>query len=749
VIPPAFAPPADTFVLDEPVNPLSRHVAVMPQIQANAAFKATQLFKYDAFSHGSLQTVIDQLDAFTFLQIPEGEYKNDLYFTKPIYVRGEGTVSVVGSGKGDVMTCDGDFVVIDGITIVQNGSAHGAVCVNSGYASLMNCNVISAALSPVIIFNAACVDLFNCDLSGAANPLLRVSDSAICRCDQTAIHDGKTYGVLVENNASLTLIRSSVNSNGAIGVKVVGKAHLQMNVTQVFKNGQSGVDLSSSGHLSIEDSAVYDHQQGSLVIVHGDAAVVLSRSQFIASGFAGVCAFDGGVVQSSGNIYQDSHFSSLLVARGRGYVASQGDTFQGKAAVAVTTFSAGFILMKGGKIEGVSGGGVLCYERSKIVIENTTISQAARYGVQVRNGSILEMTNVHVVQTDGPCLCAMHDAHGFVRECQFGASQTVGWEFAHVHGFAVTGCEFVDCAVVGIIMRYGIGVLVKDSKITGNGEAGVDLWGANCSPIFVNCNILDNDVVGLNVRSGATGRVYDALVAGKQFGISVADGHLVGERVTVSNCLEAGITVTEGGKVTLGGSQVRENRGFGCQVQGKGSTVRFVKTTFARHATSILTFGDAVAQCEQCNFEGAGQVHCEVRQAGILHLEGCDVGQAQSGIGLQVHETGVLQLSATKIHGDARFGIWIGEGQCKALKSFVAECAGGGVYTQDGAEGEFESCTIHANGEIGMQVQGGSVRINNCTVSRQAYGVVVRPPAKFSETATRYENNNKKDLYRI
>jgi hypothetical protein len=154
-----------------------------------------------------------------------------------------------------------------------------------------------------------------------------------------------------------------------------------------------------------------------------------------------------------------------------------------------------------------------------------------------------------------------------------------------------------------------------------------------------------------------------------------------------------------------------------------------------------------VVQCEGCWFEDASQPHCEVRQGAIVHLQECDVDASGSDIGLQVHGAGQLRLDGGKVHDAARFGIIVGDdGALRVSQAAVANCGIGGVYTADDTKVECDAASLEANGQIGLQVQGGDVKIRDCIISGHEYGIVVGEAATFTEAATKFENNKKKDI---
>jgi hypothetical protein len=227
----------------------------------------------------------------------------------------------------------------------------------------------------------------------------------------------------------------------------------------------------------------------------------------------------------------------------------------------------------------------------------------------------------------------------------------------------------------------------------------------------------------------------------------VSGAVLSADNVDISACGEAAVAVFERGQVAFCASRLRDNSNFGCQVSSKGASARFIMTIFAGHAGSVFALDASVVQGETWKFVGAVQVHCEVRKGAIAHFDGCEVQGAVSGIGLQVHDSATLQLDTVKVQKQAKFGIVVGNGTCKAFNSVVSDYGARGVYAQEGATVELEKCKLEKNGEAGIQAQGGVVKITECGISGHTYGVVVQPAAKFTEVSPRYEANEKKDRY--
>jgi hypothetical protein len=520
------------------------------------------------------------------------------------------------------------------------------------------------------------------------------------------------------------------------GILTAGRAHLAA-VAVEMTNNRNGFDLTSSGHLSIESSAIADHPLGASIVVHGRAAATVSNNQLTGSG---LFCHDGAVVQSQGNTFNDAP----IVCHDRGFVLSSSDAFQGKLLAAMASFNLGCLEVRSPTFDGFSGGFLICYDHAKASLSDASFSGSGEFGIQAADGSLIELTNVTVADVRGPCLAVASGARGFARSCRFLRSYSIGGEFANVGRFEVTASEFSGNQIAGAIFRGTGNVRIVRSKFEENEQAGADVTGG--SPVFQQCEFNGNRIVGLSVGSDASAYVYDTRISeSRQIGVSASGGNVIGERLTVSKCGAAALAAFNGGTIALGGTKVTETE-VGCQATG--AKARLVGTAFTNAATSVLAADGGVIQCEGCRFEQAAQTHCEARAGAVVHIEASDVGVAQSGIGLQVHDGGVLQLSATKVHHEGKFGIMVGDGMCRAVKAVVSECTAGGIYVREGATGDFDGCTIQGNGQMGMQIQGGNVRLADCQVRGHEYGIVVQQSAAtFSETATKFENNAKKDLY--
>jgi hypothetical protein len=320
-----------------------------------------------------------------------------------------------------------------------------------------------------------------------------------------------------------------------------------------------------------------------------------------------------------------------------------------------------------------------------------------------------------------------------------------------VSEFEFEDCTFSGNETVGISYRESSAVRAINCRFNENRQAGVDISGQECKPIFANCQFRDNGVIGVNVIGGSAPKFVGGLVTkSAKVGISVAAATLEADALEIAENKQAGLSISEGSNATFTRCLIRNHPTFSVQVHNNGATANFEGTHFTEcGSVHIFTVQEGVVVCKGCKLDSSNSPHCEVREGGRVTLDGCDVSKSVKGIGLQVREGGKLTLLNTKIHHEQKFGVMVGDGSVEATNSTFIDCTVGGLYVQGTGTAVLTSSLLENNGTFALQVEGGSVTLNQCLVkNHRTYGVVLRPGAQFVDNGTRYESNGQKDVYR-
>jgi hypothetical protein len=391
----------------------------------------------------------------------------------------------------------------------------------------------------------------------------------------------------------------------------------------------------------------------------------------------------------------------------------------------------------------------MLFEAGVIVMSDSTIQRVARFGFQATRSSVLQLTNVTITQMG--CGILGNQIRGFARGCTFSNSSNTGAEMTDVSEFEFEDCTFSGNETAGISYRESSAVRAINCRFDGNRRTGVDINGRECKPIFANCQFRDNGVIGANVVGGSAPKFVGGLVArSAKVGISVAEATFEADALEIAENRQAGLSISEGSKATFTRCLIRNHPTFSLQVHNDGATATFEGTHFTEcGSVHLFVVQEGAVVCKGCKLDSSNSPHCEVREGGHITLDGCDVSRTVKGIGLQVREGGKLTLLNTKIHNEQKFGVMVGDGGfVEATSCTFIDCAVGALYVQGTGTVVVTTSRLENNGNYGLQVEGGTVTLNQCLVkNHRAYGVVLRPGAQFVDNETRYESNGQKDVF--
>jgi hypothetical protein len=722
----------------------------VPPFDEKAAFRPPGQLIWSPTEHGTLQSVLDRLDAFALVRIPSGTYPTALTIRKPVQLQADGLVTFQGNGQAETVVCEADHVIIEGVTISQaENDAFVALSVTSGYVRLTNCSISSVLSGSLAVANSAILDLYGCEVFGSFHPGVYLTDSAIVRIASSKIYKTQTYGILIDTDATLFLESSLVYEHAAVGIVVEDAANIHVLGCEIRTNVYTGFEVTSSGYVHLENSTF--QEEGTGILAKGGAGLLLQGCRISQCPNAGLLVIDGAVVKASENTFSDGGEAALVLLQEKAYMCSERDKFTGTAATAIAVLSQSEFDGRGVSIDGLSGTGIVSYGEGSVSLIETTITRVQQYGIQVRDRSKVELRQVTVSDLPGPALVLSGNATGSVQQCKFLGTQTVGGEFRGVGKFEISDSEFSRHSAAGAIFRDAIAMTMNNCTFNGNGLEGVDILGQQCVPTFQKCKFQGNPI-GINVTEAAAPVLQGCIVSdSSNYGVSLAGAGGKFEAAQVTNCGEVGIGVAGGGRPTFHNCVIKDNPKIGCQIQGKETFTRFIGCQFSvtQAAIGVVGVAEGKAQCDKCKLEGTSSnpVASALNQGTVLLTES-DVFGGSPGVALQGRDGGVLQLSKTTIHGKWSYGIVVANrGLCQGAESVITECQTGGISLEPQGLASFQACRVEKNGQHGIMIRAGKLTIAGCTISQHpAGGVISEQGSTFNEKDTKYSNNGPQDV---
>jgi nitrous oxidase accessory protein len=271
----------------------------------------------------SLQSLVDQAAEGSVLVVPAGIYRGDLFLDRPLTLRAQGEVTLIGSGHGSVIRVRAGRVTIEGFTIDgQEGGDLGrdssGIHVTGPDAIIRRCRIRNSLFgiylrqSDRTVVEDSRVDGIPGRDPGEKGSGIHLWNSHAFRLERNVIHDARdgfyvqssTGGVIRGNVVSDiryglhymfsddNLFEDNVFENGAAGAALMYSKRIVFRRNQFIRNrgfASVGLLLKACDDVLAEDNLVADNARG--VFMEGSSRNVMRRN-VVAGSDAAVVLYD-------------------------------------------------------------------------------------------------------------------------------------------------------------------------------------------------------------------------------------------------------------------------------------------------------------------------------------------------------------------------------------------------------------------------------------------------------------------------
>lgn len=755
---PAAVPPAQ----DEPKEKRNRFEEMDGQINVefvefakHADFTILTTVQWDPASGKSIQSMIDNVKNGTCIEIPEGNYTEELTIIKSIMLRGLGRVTITGTGVSDTICTSNQFIVLENINLVQiDTRGGGALTIQSGYLKATDCSFDSVTISAVQVVGDSYGEFTNCTFVNSYNPAIMLTDKAQACCVNCTLRGSRTFGALANDNSYLTLNNCHASKNGSSGVSATGAGNLLIIGGTYFDNESSGIEVTSQGSITIQHATICDHENGTGVLAQGpDVKVLLVESTLKNNQLAGVKVSDSAKLISKHNNYSDAKQNVIAYAHQKGHICLDTDHFSGECIAAVATSDEGRIDAKNIDIMDISNAAILCYDDGEINIDGANITNCEHTALQFRDRAKFYIKNVNITGIKDLAAAILNDSVGKMKDCRIINGQTVGLELTSVKDVKIKRCVFSNNGVCGASVHDDVDCKFIDCSFDQNGQFGVDTSSENVNAKFLRCKFTGSPEAVINITNGATSTFEECVISdAPKIGLSVIKAAPTFKGCEITRIDVAAISCSGGATPTFENCNVHDNANFAAQVHQPKTHARFVETFILNHSKSvaIIALNGAVAEFVRTKFENSFQPHCEIRDGATVNLHGCDIGPTDNGTGIQVHNDGILQVDSSRIHELSKIGIFVGDkGLAEIKNSAIEHCGQAGIVVGTGGRMNISKSILDGNGQLAMQfLPSVDATVTECVIQNHTmFGFVMARGANVEYSENQFSNNGQKDIY--
>jgi parallel beta-helix repeat protein len=291
-----------------------------------------------------------------------GRYLEGVVIDKPIELLGDGRASdVVVEAEGrDAVLFKTTMGRVANMTLRQTGRGgeHYGVAIAQGRLDLEDCDISSEAL--------ACVAIH-----GGAEARLR----------RNAIHDGRSSGVVVYENAHGMLEDNEIYHNAMSGVMISKGAHPVLHRNRIRDGLGTGVLIDEQGSATLEDNEISGHALAEVAIAQGSNPV-LRRNRIHSGHRVGVLVYSNGLGLLEANDIHDHKLAGVLIMTG-GNPTLRRNRIHGAQQYGVHVCEHGLGILEENDITGDALAGVAISTGARPMIRRNRIHSSRQNGVVV------------------------------------------------------------------------------------------------------------------------------------------------------------------------------------------------------------------------------------------------------------------------------------------------------------------------------------------------------------------------------
>lgn len=717
-------------------------------------FKTGQFTQSIQFIPGNLtlQETINNAQANTCILLPDCTISEEIVISKNIAIKGSGNTVITGPGRADVINVSAPYVHLENLIIKQIATTHGAaITATDGYLNIVKCKITSGSISAIQATQDAIVVINDSHLYGSYNPTIFLTGTSFVFASNTEFTDSKTYGILLNDNTTIHLNKCRIKVNGASGISVTGTSRLYAINTEIIGNGTNGVESTTRGEVLFYGCNISSSKAGAGLFINGRITVSVIQTTFVNNPRGSIRAVGGSTVYSTSNVFNDSGENVELFINDEGYIKSTNDEFTGNCIAAIAACGKGTYVGKNINIHDVTNAGVLGYGGGSIYINTIQFKNCKGGALQIRENSRFEGVSMTMYDCIQYGLLLSDNSSGFALNSKFQSANGIGCEVANVTDFVFRDCEFSNNKVLGLLISERVKIDVFGCQFFNNGNFGSEIRGAEAKPIFAHCRFGSNGYAAVSINEGGNPTFINTQMNNNQkFGVTISGGNPVFKSVEFAENIQPAVSLSNGAKATFDDCHFHDNKSFAIQCIQQGTHAKFTKCFMINQKTSIDIFATdlGAVRCVLCRFSGCDQPHCEISKGAKVSLKDCDLGFAAKGIGIQVHDGGLLKMKGCQVHDENRHGILVGDGgHAKVFHSKFYNNGICGVVTTNASESSFEQCEFENNGDYAVQCSGGHCTVTKSIIkNHRQYGVVVSPGAQLDNVGNTFTNCGPKNV---
>jgi parallel beta-helix repeat protein len=435
----------------------------------------------------SIQVRIDDASPGDIILVNEGTYYENIFVSKSLILRGNGSPIVDGNGSGSVITLLADGIVLEGL-VVMNSSTQSSG--SDGIMIISNKNVIKNST----VQN--CVTGFN--LVNSSSNTIEANIIINNRIGVNLRNSSKTLiaeNEIIDNKQGISLIEARNNSirgnnaseNNQQGIRISNSFYNQISNNTVTFNAENGISLiRSNNNILLNNNASFDAQIG-ISMDDSDNNIFIGNSASYSKNRNGI-----NIINNSNNNTFRHNFAS----------------HNGEYGISITQSANNNIT--GNEASNNSKGGILLSKSRYSILAENRVNHNKVDGLKLGSSGNSNITKNEVI------------------------NNRVGLFLSESHNCLIAGNDFRNNAVNGVYLKSSLRNDINNNTANNN-SGGVAFLNSDIN--LIKNNAINNNSVGMVLKNSSNNTIAGNNIANNKIGayLNRSNWNIIAENIIVHN----------------------------------------------------------------------------------------------------------------------------------------------------------------------------------------------------------------------
>ncbi|EAY20650.1 hypothetical protein TVAG_163460 [Trichomonas vaginalis G3] len=685
------------------------------------------------------------------LLIPDGIYEENIVLKKRINLVSNGKTEIrsqPGKNKSTIII-KGPNISLSGITISSNDNS--AITVEYGSVLIENCKLISNEQPSITILPEMYASIVNCDITSKSIGIF--SQDGIIESQNTTIHDTTDDGILLSGASVAKFNNCSILNGGKNGISSNNSSRFIIDGCKIQSCALHGINITAACLCSIIiQTSITECGQSCI------SASLLSTPKIIGCKLAdcygpAVILNDGvGCTMRNNSIEHCGGIASVII-QCNASLHSSGDKYSKTGPIAILAAENSKIELNQINFSNIKGTAISLSHATQAIIDDSSFSHISKYGI-ISNLSEISNLNVKCSKFKdcqiGLCfLGSKLNSNVTISSCSFNSSRLSGIQLLCCSGeVKIEKCNIKKNHECGILLQESTNVNISNTDISGNFFSGIESSKSNIK--FEIGKISGNAMGGCCLRHGSTMNMkkIEFLKNGVSSLSLESKSSSIAEETIFKQTNGYACSIVRHSLLTLNGCHVENHKDVAVQIEGRNSKLVFDNTTLSENGIALIASDSSQVTIKNTLFEN-NNLHAEVRDNASLKAQFTKFAGAKGPLGIHSISGSTIYLQSCSLNQNMGVALACASSAAIVTSAFISNSICGFVLYSPQALVEVEGGSIEKNGEVGVCIYDGTIKMQRSVVQdHQCAGIVVAQKAKAIIGEIQFTNNGLMNINR-